>query len=52
MVNPDSVPGQTDGLPEPGDLTSTIPDVEAAEQSANQPPAATETEVVEEYLQE
>jgi hypothetical protein len=52
MVNPDSVRGQTDGLPEPGDLTSTIPDGEAAEQPAHQAPAATDTEVVEEYLQE
>jgi hypothetical protein len=52
MVNPDAVPGQNDGHPEPGDLTSTIPDVEATEQAADQAPAATDTEVVEEYLQE
>jgi hypothetical protein len=51
MVNPDAVPGQSDGHPEPGDLTSAIPDVEAAQRAAGQPPAA-DTEVVEEYLQE
>ena len=51
MVNPDAEPGQSDGHPEPGDLTSTIPDAAAARQAADQAPAA-DTEVVEEYLQE
>ncbi len=51
MINPDAAPGPA-GRPEPGDLTSPLPDVEAAEVAAGQQRGAADTEVVEEYLQE
>ena len=51
MINPDAAAGPA-GHPEPGDLTSPLPDIEAAEMVAGQERGAADTEVVEEYLQE
>jgi hypothetical protein len=51
MVNPDA-DEPTDGHPEPGDITSAIPDVQATDRAAKQATSTSDTEVVEEYRQE